>query len=162
MQTLIWDNVGTGVLLSDFPQLFRCKNADVLDISFTLLDAAVKPQLRFSTKMPQPKGEEAGSLSKSERQKLQWLYTQGGGAYGSVRNLAKTSNVPVSKVRQLLHSKTSDTKFTSATREFKRMQVFAKFKNEIWCMDIANVDKLAKVTNGVMYLLVREDVFDRT
>ena len=29
-------------------------------------------------------------------------------------------------------------------------------------MDLANVDKLAKDKNGVKYLLVRQDLFDRT
>ena len=112
--------------------------------------------------MPKLKREEAGSLSKSERQKLKRLYTQGGAAYGSVRNLVKASNLPVSKVRQFLHSKPSYTKFTLATRKFKRMKAFARFKNEIWCMDLAYVDKLAKDNNGVKYLLVRQDLFDRT
>ena len=112
--------------------------------------------------MPKLKREEAGSLSKSERQKLQRLYTQGGTAYGSVRNLVKASILSVSKVRQFLHSKPSYTKFTLATRIFKRMKAFARFKNEIWCMDLAYVDKLAKDNNGVKYLLVRQDLFDRT
>ena len=84
--------------------------------------------------MAKLKREEAGSLSKSERQKLQRLYTQSGAAYGSVRNLVKPSNLSVSKVRQLLHSKPSYTKFTLATRKFKLMKAFARFKNEIWCM----------------------------
>ena len=108
------------------------------------------------------KKEEAGSLSKYERQKLQRLYTQGDAAYGSVRNLAKASRLPVSKVRQFLHSKDSYTKFTLAVRKFKRMRAFARFRNEIWCMDLAYVDKLAKENNGVKYLLVRQDLFDRT
>ena len=112
--------------------------------------------------MPKVKREEAGSLSKFERQKLQRLYTQGGSAYGSVRNLVKASNLSVSKVRQFLHSKPSYTKFTLATRKFKRMKAFASFKNEIWCMDLPYVDKLAKDNNGVNYLLARQDLFDRT
>ena len=112
--------------------------------------------------MPKLKREEAGSLSKSERQKLQRLYTQGGAAYGSVRNLVKASNRLVSKVRQFLHSKPSYTKYTLATRKFKRMKAFARFKNETWYMDLAYVDKLAKDNNGVKYLLFRQDLFDRT
>ena len=112
--------------------------------------------------MPKLKIEEAGSLSKYERQKLQRLYTQGAAAYGSVRNLAKASRLPVSKVRQFLHSKDSYTKFTLAAQKFKRMRAFARFKIEIWCMDLAYVDKLAKEYNGVKYLLVRQDLFDRT
>ena len=112
--------------------------------------------------MPELKKEEAGSLSKSERQKLQRLYTQGGAAYGSVRNLVKASNLSVSKVRQFLHSKPSYTKFTLAARKFKRKKAFARLKNDIWCMDFAYVDKLAKDKNGVKYPLVRQDLFDRT
>ena len=112
--------------------------------------------------MPKLKIEEVGSLSKYERQKLQRLYTQGAAADSSVRNLSKASRLPVSKVRQFLHSKDSDTKFTLAAREFKRMRAFPIFRNEIWFMDLAYVDKLAKENNGVKYLLVRQDLFDRT
>ena len=112
--------------------------------------------------MPKLERDEAGSLSKSERQKLQRLYTRGGAANVSVRNLVKASNLSVSKVRQFLHSKPSYTKFTLATRKFKRMKAFARFRNEIWCMYLAYVDKLAKDNNGVKYLLVLQDLFDRT
>ena len=110
--------------------------------------------------MPKLKRVEAGSLSKSERQRLQRLHTQGGAAYGSGLNLVKASNLSVSKVRQFLHSKHSYTKFTLAMRKFKRMKAFARFKNEIWFMDLAYVDKLAKDTIGVKYLLFRQDLFD--
>ena len=106
--------------------------------------------------------EEAGSLSKYERQKLQRLYMQGAAANGSVRNLAKASRLPVSKIRQFLRSKDSYTKFTLTARKIKRMRAFARFRNEIWCMDLAYVDKLAKENNGLKYLVVRQDLFDRT
>ena len=42
------------------------------------------------------------------------------------------------------------------------MKAFARFKNEIRSMDLACVDKLVKDNNGVKYLLVRQDLFDRT
>ena len=112
--------------------------------------------------MPKLKIDEAGSLSKYERQTLQRLYTQGAAAYGSVRNLSKASRLPMSKVRQFLPSKDSYTKFTLAEQKFKRMRAFARFRNEFWCMDLAYVDKLAKENNGVKYLLVLQDLFDRT
>ena len=102
--------------------------------------------------------EETGSLLKSKRQKLQRLYTQGGAAYGSVRNLVKASNLSVLKERQLLHSKPSHTKFTLATRKFNGMKAFARFKIKFG----AYVDKLAKDNNGVKYLLFRQQLFDRT
>ena len=90
--------------------------------------------------MPKLKIEEAGSLSKYEREKLQRLYRQGA-AYGSERNLAKASKEPVSKVRQFLHSKASYTKLTLAAQKLKRMRAFARFRIEIWCMDLAYIDK---------------------
>ena len=107
--------------------------------------------------MPKLKRKEAGFLSKSERQNLQSLYKQGGAAHGSVRNLVKASNLLVSKVRQFLHSKPFYTKITLATSKIKRMKAFARFENEIWCLDLAYVDKLAKDNNEVKYLLVRLD-----
>ena len=112
--------------------------------------------------MPRVKKEGLGSLSKSERQKLQRLYTQGFVTYGSVRNFAKAAKPSPSKVREFLHSKTSYTRFTQPARKFRRMRAFARFKNEICYMDLAYVDKLAKDNNGVKYLLVRQDLFDRT
>ena len=42
------------------------------------------------------------------------------------------------------------------------MRAFARFKKEIWCIDLAYVDKWAEDNNGVKYLLARQDLFDRT
>ena len=42
------------------------------------------------------------------------------------------------------------------------MKAFARFKNEICCIDLAYVDKLAENNNGVKYLLVLQDLFDIT
>ena len=111
--------------------------------------------------MPRAKKQELGSFSKSERQNLQRFYAQGFAAYGSVRNLAKAAKLSRSKFREFLHSKTSYDRFTRATGNFKRRRAFARFKGKIWCMDLAYVDKLAKDKNGVKYLLVRHDLFDR-
>ena len=41
------------------------------------------------------------------------------------------------------------------------MKPFARFKNEIWCMNLAYVDKLSKNFNSVKYLPDRQDMFDR-
>ena len=41
------------------------------------------------------------------------------------------------------------------------MRAFRRFRNEIWCVDLAYVDKLAKQNSGVKFLLVRQDLFDR-
>ena len=42
------------------------------------------------------------------------------------------------------------------------MTTFATFKDEFWWMDLEYVDKLAKDNSGVKYLLVRQDLFNRT
>ena len=42
------------------------------------------------------------------------------------------------------------------------MRACARFRNEIWCVNLAYVDKLAKKNNGVKCLLVRQDLFHRT
>ena len=42
------------------------------------------------------------------------------------------------------------------------MRASARFKNEICGMNLAYVDELAKENNGVQYLLVRQDLFDKT
>ena len=76
--------------------------------------------------------------------------------------MVKATKLSPSKVRGFLHSKTSYNKFTQLTRKFERMRALARFKTEICCMDLANVDKLPKDNNGVKYLLVRQDLFDRT
>ena len=112
--------------------------------------------------MPQKKRERAGFFSKSEKQQLQKSYSEGSAAYGSVKNLTKASKRPVSKVQYFLHSKSSCRRLYQATRQFRRMEAFTRFKNEIWCMYLAFVDKLAEYNNGVKYLLVRQNMFDRT
>ena len=161
-QTSFLDCVEAGFFLLDFAQQPRRKTGNVSHVYFFSLDAAgVSPTLILNQNAKAKlKREEVVSLSKPERQKLQRLYTQGGAAYGSVRNLVKTSNLSVPKVRQFLHSEPSYTKLTLATRKFKRLKTFPRFKNEIWSMELAYVDKLAKDNNGVKYLLLRQDLFD--
>ena len=111
--------------------------------------------------MPKAKTEGAGFLSKSEKAKLQRLYRDGKAAYGSMKNLQKASGLSKKKVAYFLHSKDSYTKYRHATRHFKRLPAFAKRINEIWCLDLAFMDKLSDTNNGVKYLLVCVDVFSR-
>ena len=42
------------------------------------------------------------------------------------------------------------------------MMAFARFTNEIWCMDLTYVHKLAKDNNSLKYFIVRQDLFDGT
>ena len=57
--------------------------------------------------------------------------------------------------------KTPTQNYRHATRHFKRLPAFAKRINEIWCLDLAFMDKLSDSNNGVKYLLVCVDIFSR-
>ena len=111
--------------------------------------------------MPKRKTEELGSLSKSEKVSLNRLFSRGRAEYGSVRNLSKASGLSKKKVEHFLQTKSSNTKFGPPIRRFRRLQAFSKYINEIWCVDLAFVDKLVSQNKGVKYLLVAVDVFSR-
>ena len=98
--------------------------------------------------MRKPKRKENGSRSKSERKKLQRLYTR--------------SKLQVSNVRHFELSKESYEKLTLETGKLRSLRAFARYKIEDWCMDVTYVDKLAKDNRGKNYLLVRQDVLDKT
>lgn len=112
--------------------------------------------------MPKKSKEVTGFLSTSEKSKLQRLYSgKGAAAYGSIKSLANVSGISKEKVSHFLHQKQAYTKFKQATRKFPRLTVHAKYIDEIWCMDLAYVDKLAPFNGGTKYLLVCVDVFSR-
>ena len=159
-QAFVLDGVETEFFLLYFAQQLRRKNADVRSISFFYLTPPVLLHW-FRIRMLKSKKEETESFSKFERQKLQRLYIEDGAANGSVRNLVKPSNMSLSKVRIFLHSVHSYKKFTPATSKFKKTKAFAIFRNKIWCVELAYIDKRAKDSNGVKYLLVRQDLFHR-
>ena len=89
------------------------------------------------------------------------LRTQLGAAHGFLRNLVKASGLPASEARHLLGSRHSFTKFTFATRKTHERRPFLDSK-KIWCMNLEYVDKLAKNNNGVRYIPVPQELFDRT
>ena len=100
-------------------------------------------QLWFWIKIPKAKTGDAGSPSKAERQKFHRLHTRGAAACASVLNLSIF--LPVSEVRKIIETTTSYTKIELATKKFERMNDFVRFRDEICCMDLAFVEKLAKV-----------------
>ena len=102
-----------------------------------------------------------GKLSTTEQAKLEKMYTSGPAAYGSARNLQATSKMPKAKIDTFLQQKDAHTKYRQIQRKFPRLKVIAYEINEIWSIDVAYVDKLAKYNNGVKYLLVAVDVLSR-
>ena len=102
-----------------------------------------------------------GSISLSERLKLTKLYRESSAAFGSISSLVKISGLPRKKVKQFLESKPSYTKYKNRIRKFPRLQVGARFINDIWCMDLAQVDKLANWNSNTKFLMVCVDIFSR-
>ena len=142
-----------GVLLSDLAQQLRRRNPDVPDIYFSLHDAAGISSSLVHVQIAKAKSKEAGSFSENKRRKLQKLYTHGGVTYGCVRILEKNGFLTVPDVRQILHLKTSYKKLTVGMRMFKILKAFTGLKKDIWFIDMAYVDKLAKNIYGVKFLI---------
>ena len=88
-------------------------------------------------------------------------YISGPAAFGSAANLAKTAQVPLDEAKKFLTTQTSWSKYGLAARKFPCLKTIAYRINEIWSVDLAYVDKLAKYNGGVMYLLVAVDVLSR-
>ena len=102
-----------------------------------------------------------GSLFLSERLKLKKLYGSGPAAFGSLNNLVELMGLHRVKVSEFLLRTPSYTNFQNRGRKFPRLQVKARFINDIWCMDIAQVDKLSSWNSNTKFLMVSVDVFSR-
>ena len=100
-------------------------------------------------------------LSFPEVKKLDQLYLKGPASYGSIKRLQTQSKLPIGKVLSYLETKPSFTKYRSIRLKFPRLKVFVKDINEIWSLDLAHVDKLAKYNRNIKYLLVAVDCLSR-
>ena len=101
-----------------------------------------------------------GKLLPLTLKQLNKLY-KGSAAFGSIANLTKASGLPRSNVVQYLQSKAPYTKYKQFRKTFSRLKAVAYRINEIWSVDVAYMDKIAKHNNGVEYLLVAVDVLSR-
>ena len=102
-----------------------------------------------------------GNPTISEEKKLKLLYTKGPAAFGSVKNLTNGSQLSPKKVKKFLRSQSSHTKYGLFRKTYPRLKVIVNDINEIWSLDLAYVDKLAKYNRGVRYLLVAVDCLSR-
>ena len=102
------------------------------------------------------------SITVSDRIKLQKLYKgKGPTAFGSINNLTKANGISREKVTEFLQSKDSYTKYKGIRRKFPRLNAHARYIDEIWCLDLAQMDKLSRWNRGINFLLVTVDVFSR-
>ena len=89
--------------------------------------------------------------------------TQRGVADDPELSFVRASNLAVTKVRHFfVHSRALFTKRTRVTLKFKKLEATARFKNKIWCLGLAFVDKPVKGNHGVNNVLVSQDFFGRS
>ena len=93
--------------------------------------------------------------------KLDQFYLKGPASIGSIKRLQTQSKLPIGKVKSYLETKPSFTKYRSIRLKFPRLKVFVKYINEIWSLDLAHVDKLAKYNRNIKYFLVAVDCLSR-
>ena len=102
-----------------------------------------------------------GNPTISEEKKFKILYSKGPAAFGSVKNLTNASQLSPKKFKIFLRSQSSHTKYGLFRKTYPRLKVIVNDINEIWSLDLAYVDKLAKYNRGVRYLLVAVDCLFR-
>ena len=89
------------------------------------------------------------------------LYLKGPASFGNPKRLKTQSKLSFGKVKTYLETKSSFTKNRPSRLRFPRLKVIVKDINEIWSVDLAYVDKLAKYNRNVKYLLVAVDCLSR-
>ena len=88
---------------------------------------------------------------------LDRLYSKGPASFGSSKRLQDLSKLPMTKVKMYLETKPSFTKYRAQWLIFPRLKVIVNDLNEIWSLDLAHVDELAKYNLDDKYLLVAVD-----
>ena len=116
--------------------------------------------MRAKTRQTKARVEKTG-LSTDDVKKLDNLYLKGPASIGNAKRLQILSKLSMKKVKMYLETKPSFTKYRSRRLRFPRLKVIVNDLNEIWSVDLAFVDKLAKYNSGVKYLLVAVDCLSR-
>ena len=105
-----------------------------------------KPQTLQVFSKPQRKTELSkrritGNLLTNEKKLLELNYTKGPAAYGSVKDLQKSTKLKPSKGKLFLEGKNAHTKHKKYRKMFPTLKVIAYDINKIWSLDLAYVDK---------------------
>ena len=92
---------------------------------------------------------EKTGLSVNDAKKLDNLYLKGPASFGNAKRLQNLGNLSIKKVKMYLEKRPSFTKYRLRRLRFPRFKVIVNDLNEIWSVDLAFVDKLAKYNRGV-------------
>ena len=95
--------------------------------------------------------------------KLHSIYTNcdNPAAFGSRQSLKTVWRCSYSDVDKYLASSETYTKFKQTRRRFIRLKVQSFRLNEIWSVDLADMQKLSRANDGVRYLFVAVDTLSR-
>ena len=88
--------------------------------------------------------------------KLHNIYTscQSPASFGSRSSLKKESNCTFEQVDNFLRKSETYTKFKQAPRNFTRLKVRSYRRNEIWSIDLADMQQLSEFNQGITCLFV--------
>ena len=99
--------------------------------------------MRAKRRQTKTRVEKTG-LSIDDVKKLDNLYLKRPASFGNAKRLQNLSKLSMKKVKMYLETKPSFTKYRSRRLRFPRLKVIVNDLNEIWSVDLAFVDKLAK------------------
>ena len=116
--------------------------------------------MRAERRQTKTRAEKTG-LSINDVKKFNNLYLKGPASFGNAKRPQNLSKLSMKKVKMYLETKPSFTKYRSRRLRFPMLKVIVNDLNEIWSVDLAFVDKLAKYNSGVKYLLLAVDCLSR-
>ena len=82
-------------------------------------------------------------------------------AFGSRENLLRGTKCSSKHVDRYLNSSETYTKFKLTRKRFPRLKVVSYRLNEVWSIDLADMQQLATQNSGVRYLFVAVDTLSR-
>ena len=95
--------------------------------------------------------------------KLHTIYTscQSPASYGSRASLKKYSNCTYKQVDNYLRKSETYSKFKQTKKKFVRLKVQTYGLNQIWSVDLANMQQMARQNSGVKFHFVAVDTLSR-
>ena len=104
---------------------------------------------------------ERSGISIDDVRKLDKLYLNGPASIGSKTSSQNLSKLSMKKNKMYLETKPSFNKYRSRRLRFPRLKIVVNDINDIWSVDLAYVDKIAKYNFGVKHVLVAVDCLSR-
>ena len=95
--------------------------------------------------------------------KLHNIYTscQSPASFGSRSSLKKESNCTFKQIENFLRKSETYTKFKQARRNFTRLKVQSYRLNEIWSIELVDMQQLSEFNQGITFLFVAVDTLSR-